>query len=289
MKNALILLAGGSGKRLGNKIPKQFIKFGNENLIEYFLSNLKPSIFDVIIIAIKSRDKVKYLKFLEKKFIKHNIIFVKSGKTRQISSFNALKFLKKENPNNVLIHDVARPLTSNLLIQKILNQLNKHTSCIPYTHSNDLIRSDKKINIKNKEILNIQTPQGFNYKKILKAHKLSKKIDEKDDSSLLKLIDENYKLIKGEVANIKITTRSDLEIFNRIRKRNYRSGIGYDIHRIDHSSKKKLILCGIIINHPPLIGHSDADVGLHAICDSILGSLSMKDIGFYYIVAINRV
>ena len=89
-------------------------------------------------------------------------------------------------------------------------------------------------------------------------------------------------MIKGEISNIKITTKDDLKNFDIFRKREFRSGIGYDIHQIDTSSKKKLTLCGVKINHPPLIGHSDADVGYHAICDSILGALSMKDIGFHF-------
>ena len=67
-----------------------------------------------------------------------------------------------------------------------------------------------------------------------------------------------------------------------VKIKNFKSGIGYDIHKLDLLSKKKLTLCGIKISHPPLIGHSDADVGYHAICDSILGSLSLKDIGYYF-------
>ena len=95
MKNALILLAGGVGKRIRAKDPKQFLKIGNTNLIEYFLSNLDSKIFDVIIIAIRSQDKKKYSKSIENKFNKHNIKFSTAGKTRQISSKNSLQFLKK--------------------------------------------------------------------------------------------------------------------------------------------------------------------------------------------------
>jgi len=99
------------------------------------------------------------------------------------------------------------------------------------------------------------------------------------------LIEENggkIKYIKGEVSNLKITTKDDIKFFNKIKIKEYRSGIGYDIHKIDFQSKKKLVLCGVRINHPPLIGHSDADVGFHAVCDSILGALSMKDIGHFF-------
>ena len=282
MKNALILLAGGVGKRLGTKDPKQFLKIGNTNLIEHFLSNLDNRIFDIVIIAIKNIDRKKYLKSIEKKFNNHNIKFVASGKTRQISSKNSLQFLKKYNPKNVLIHDSARPLANNLLIKRIIKGLSKSYSCIPFMSYNDLIKTKIKINLKNDEIMNIQTPQGFNFKKIYKAHKFSKNIEAKDDSSILEESGIKLKMIKGEITNIKITNKKDLKYFDKLRSREYRSGIGYDIHKIDFSSKKKLKLCGLKIDHPPLIGHSDADVGYHAICDSILGSLSLNDIGYYF-------
>ena len=282
MKNALILLAGGEGKRVGGKDPKQFLKIGNTNLIEYFLSNLDSKIFDIVIIAIKNKDKKRYFKSIENKFNKHNIKFATAGKTRQISSKNSLQFLKKYNPKNVLIHDSARPLVSNFLFKKIIKGLIKNPSCIPFVSYNDLIKTKIKINLKNNDVMNIQTPQGFNFQKIYKAHKFLKNIDAKDDSSIFEDKGIKLKMIKGEITNIKITKKEDLKYFNKLRIKEYRSGIGYDIHKIDFSSKKKLKLCGIKINHPPLIGHSDADVGFHAICDSILGSLSMRDIGYYF-------
>ena len=101
MKNALILLAGGTGKGLNSKIPKQFLKIGNSNIIEYFLSNLDPKIFDIIIIAIEDKYKKKYSNSFKLKFHKHNIKFSKSGKTRQISSKNSLMFLKKFNCSRI--------------------------------------------------------------------------------------------------------------------------------------------------------------------------------------------
>jgi len=282
MKNALILLAGGDGKRLGSNIPKQFLKIGSTNFIEYFLLNLDSKIFDIIIIAVKKKEKDKYLKFLKKKFPGHNLKFTNAGKTRQNSSKNALCYLKKYNPKNVLIHDSARPLITNLLIRKIIKNLEKYSSCIPYVYHNDLIKLKNNIKIKNNEIRNIQTPQGFHYKIIYQAHKINKYNDIKDDSSLLENRKTKIKMIKGEKTNIKITQKEDLIFFNRFRKKENRSGIGFDIHKIDFFSKKKLILCGLKINHPPLIGHSDADVCYHAICDSILGSLSMNDIGYFF-------
>ena len=93
MKNALVILAGGKGKRFGQKIPKQFLKIGNTNLLNYFISNLDLSNFDIINISI---DKKYQNTYLNHKVIsdKIKITYSKPGNTRQISSFNALKNLK---------------------------------------------------------------------------------------------------------------------------------------------------------------------------------------------------
>jgi 2-C-methyl-D-erythritol 4-phosphate cytidylyltransferase/2-C-methyl-D-erythritol 2,4-cyclodiphosphate synthase len=282
MKNALVLLAGGNGERLGNSVPKQFLRIGSSNLIEYFLKNLDKLLFDIIVITIQNKYRRIYNKSIKINFPYHNIKFCMAGETRQLSSFNSLVFLKKYNPQNVLIHDSARPLASNLLFKKIIKNLSKNNNCIPFIQHNDYIKSMKN-NINNsKEIYNIQTPQGFKFSEIHKAHKINKIINSKDDSFIIESQGVNLKYIKGEKTNLKITYKEDLKIFDKLKIKEYRCGIGYDIHQINFKSKKFLKLCGIKIPHPPLIGHSDADVGYHAICDSILGSLSMKDIGFYF-------
>ena len=282
MKNALILLAGGLGKRAGFKEPKQFLKIGNTNLLEYFLSNLDEKLFDIVIIAIMSKKISADVKLIQKKYKNLNIKFAKSGKTRQISVKNSLIKLNSYKPLNVLIHDSARPLASIELIKRIIKNLNKYSSSIPYVIYHDMKKLNNKTLLKKDKIINIQTPQGFKFQKIYNAHKYSKNINESDDSSLFEKNGYKLKMIEGEISNNKITTKKDIKFFNSYRDKEFRSGIGYDIHKIDYSSKKKLVLCGIKINHPPLIGHSDADVGLHAICDSILGALCMNDIGFHF-------
>ena len=284
MKNVLILLAGGHGKRFKSLIPKQFVNLGNYNLIEYFLSSLDPSIFNIVIISASNKNTVTYLNSLKNQFSQHKIIFALSGKTRQESSKNSLIKLAKYKPSNVLIHDAARPLASNKLIRKIVRSLQKNNTVIPYIKYNGLskIQYKSKKLINNNQIINIQTPQGFKYKTILKAHKNTNLINVKDDSILIEEQKLKLKYLKGENTNLKITFKEDIDFFNKVKKKEYKSGIGYDIHKINLSSKKKLRLCGVKIDHPPLIGHSDADVGYHAVCDSILGALSLKDIGYYF-------
>ena len=147
MKNALILLAGGTGKRLNSKIPKQFLNIGSSNIIEYFLYNLDPKIFDIIVIAIDEKYKKKYSNSLKSKFHNHNIKFSKSGKTRQISSKNSLLFLKKFNPKKVLIHDSARPLVTNKMIKKTLKFLDSNDAAIPFIESQDYMISKNNHNL----------------------------------------------------------------------------------------------------------------------------------------------
>ena len=277
-KNALVILAGGIGSRFDNAVPKQFVEINGENLIEFFLNRIDLKKFDIVLIVSKHSHS-KYIKNLQNLFPLVNLLFANAGKTRQISSINALKKLSIHKPENVLIHDAARPFCSNKLIKKILKKLDTKNSAIPF-----VLSSDKKINLENDEINEeikfIQTPQGFKYKQIYEAHKKTIFNNARDDSVLISK--KNINFIKGEKLNIKITYKNDLNFFNFFSRPIFKSGIGYDIHRLHPRIKTGLKLCGVKIKFNKLIGHSDADVGLHAVCDSIFGALSMKDIGYYF-------
>ena len=277
IENALVILAGGNGSRFGKKLPKQFTQINGENLIHFFLKRIDVNNFDRIVIVCK-KSYFKYLGKLENNFPSVKFIFTQAGKDRQSSSYNALKSIEIFNPNNVLIHDAARPFCSNNLIMKILKNLKKNSSAIPY-----IVNTDKKMILKkdfNKNIKLIQTPQGFKFQDIFEAHKKTLIKNARDDSSLI--TEKKINFVKGEKFNYKITYADDLNYFKLFLKPIFRSGIGYDIHQIDAKVKKGLKLCGVKINYNKLIGHSDADVGIHAICDSIFGALSMKDIGYYF-------
>ena len=280
MKNALVILAGGKGTRIGGSIPKQFRKFGQQNFIEYLLKNISINNFDIVVIASQKNYRKKYLKNLTNQDQISKIIFSSPGINRQESSFNSLRKLKVLNPKNVIIHDAARPLVSNKLIEKVLFTLKKNETVIPYVSY-----SDRQLNRNNElkeKIKNIQTPQGFKFKMIYSAHLKFKKKEFTDDASLIQQLGKKIKYIKGEKNNLKITYPEDIKFFKSFKKIFFRHGIGYDIHQFDFKSKKGLKLCGINIPYYKLIGHSDADVGMHAICDSIFGSLSMNDIGHYF-------
>ena len=137
MKNALVILAGGKGTRIGGSIPKQFRKFGQQNFIEYLLKNISINNFDIVVIASQKNYTKKYLKNLTNRDQITKIIFSLPGMNRQESSFNSLKKLKVFNPKNVIIHDAARPLVSNKLMDKILFTLKKNETAVPYVSYSD--------------------------------------------------------------------------------------------------------------------------------------------------------
>ncbi len=280
MKNALVILAGGKGRRFGQKYPKQFYKINDKTIIDIFLSKLVPELFYLIVISIDQ----KYHHIIKNSSaygtLKEKIVFSQPGHNRQKSSFNSLKKIKKYNIKNVLIHDAARPFSSNILIKKILKNLENNNNVIP-----KIQYQDRQLNIASKidtKVINIQTPQGFDYSLIYKAHQKLINKNFPDDASLIQELGHKIKYVKGEIKNIKITYFEDLIYFNLIKKTTMRSGIGYDIHSFDKSSKSGLKLCGVKLPFKKLLGHSDADVGIHAICDSIFGALSLRDIGYYF-------
>ena len=280
MKNALVILAGGKGTRIGGSIPKQFRKFGQQNFIEYLLNNISINNFDIVVIASQKKYREKFLNNLTNRDQISKIIFSSPGINRQKSSFNSLRKLKVHKPINVIIHDAARPLVSNKLMEKILFTLKKNETAVPYVSYND--RQLIKNNELKEKIKNIQTPQGFKFKMIYSAHLKFKNKEFTDDASLIQQLGKKIKYIKGEKVNLKITYPEDIKFFKSFKKIFFRHGIGYDIHQFNFKSKKGLKLCGINIPYYKLSGHSDADVGIHAICDSIFGSLSMNDIGHYF-------
>ncbi len=278
MKNALVILAGGKGKRFAQKTPKQFYNIGNTNIMDLLLSNIDSKLFDILVISIDKKYRNKYLN--HSIFQKNKILFSDPGMNRKKSSYNALIKLKKFKIKNVLIHDAARPFCSNNLIKRIINKLKKNNNVIPFVEYND--RQISKVNKKDIKVLNIQTPQGFHYNVILDAHRKLRNEIFSDDSGLLQKLNIKINFIKGEKTNLKITYPEDLKFIPLIKKTIFKSGIGYDIHQFDKKNKKGLKLCGVKIPFTKLKGHSDADVGLHAICDSIFGALSMRDIGYHF-------
>ena len=271
MNNYFIILASGQSKRFNSNKPKQFITYKNKALFEHSLDKaIRSNLFTKIILVVNDKKQIK------KKYSK-NVIIIKGGKERSDSSLITLKYIKKFNPTNVLIHDAARPNFTINLIKKLINSLKKHKASIPVISSKDSIKYKVKnqlFNLNRKNSYLSQTPQAFKFKDIYDLSIKQKNIIQ-DEATLF--IDNNLKInfIKGEALNNKITFKEDI-----INTKTY-FGIGFDIHRL--IKDKKLYLGGVKIPfHSGLKGHSDGDVILHSIIDSLLGAMRKKDIGTFF-------
>ena len=271
MNNYFIILASGQSKRFNSSKPKQFIKYKNKALFEHSLDKaLKSKLFKKIIIVTNDKKQIK------KKYSK-DVLIIKGGLERSDSSLIGLKFIKKYKPNNVLIHDAARPNFTIKLLKNLINSLKKNKASIPVISSKDSIKYKVKnqlFNLNRKNSYLTQTPQAFKFKDV---YDLSIKQKSKIQDEATLFIENNLKLnfIKGEILNNKITFKEDL-----ISPKTY-FGIGFDIHRL--VKNKKLYLGGIKIPyHSGLKGHSDGDVILHAIIDALLGAMRKKDIGTFF-------
>ena len=292
MKNdlVLILLAGGIGKRFSNKISKQMISFNDVTILEkniiFFKKHLKKISIQIV------TNKIDFLKVSELCKNYNLLSPVLGGNERHKSVYNGLLAITKINPKYVLIHDTCRPLISSEVIKKLITYSKQEIFCVaPILKISDSIRKISKNTIintitKNDKVL-VQTPQLSNYKILKNTIENSKKKFE-DETSLFLHNSMQVITIDGDPLTLKITYEKDLNLLEPHLTNNHNNlitkiGNGFDIHRFDKSNNLKknfILLGGIKIKaSQPLIGHSDADVLLHAITDSILGVINKGDIG----------
>ena len=274
----LILLAAGESKRLKSSIPKPYITVNNKKLLEHALNSFQDFRAIKKTVIVYNKKHKKHLNKLNPK----NTLKIAGGKTRQESTFKALKKIKKMNCKKVLIHDAARPFPSKKIINEIIKKLRTNHAVVPIIKVNDATkRVEKKIifkNIKRNSLRFSQTPQGFTFKKIYEKHKKNINTSVDDDSALFTDDGEKVISINGSKTNLKITDKEDLNIFKSLIKGKSYSGIGFDVHRLVKG--RKLYLGGIKIPFVlGLKGHSDGDSVLHALIDSLLGACRLGDIG----------
>jgi 2-C-methyl-D-erythritol 4-phosphate cytidylyltransferase / 2-C-methyl-D-erythritol 2,4-cyclodiphosphate synthase len=272
-----ILLAGGKSTRFGKNVNKTTIKFRDKPLIVNIIDKLMLIGLTNITVVHNKTNKVHFKKYAQK------CKLIEGGVTRSLSVKNAIK---NSNSKFTIVHDVARPLINENTILEIIKNLKIGYSCvIPYSDATDTVLLNNK-NIDRKKVKLIKTPQGFVTKTLKELHSKNKDTNITDDSELIRKSNKKYKIkyIKEKNENFKLTVKEDSIKLKYLEFKNIKFGIGYDIHRLEkQKSLCKIKLGGVEIQSLyKIISHSDGDVILHSITDSILGALSKRDIGVYF-------
>lgn len=283
MNISALIVAAGSSQRMGT--DKMLLPLLGKSVILHTIEKfaLCDEIDEIIVVA--SKNNINIIKEETASFTDKKLTVTQGGETRGESVLNGLKIAKGKY---VLIHDGARPLVSKKIIKNVIDGVLEFGAAAPGCTPKDTVKkvSDAFIceTLPRNELVNIQTPQGFVKEEIEKAYGLYG-FNETDDCALIEKTGKHVKVVEGSYENIKITTPSDIliaeGILNKERSALMRIGTGFDTHRLEEG--RKLIIGGEDIPFEKgLLGHSDADVLIHAIIDSLLGAAALGDIGAHF-------
>lgn len=310
-----IVVAAGRGERMGAGVSKGFLELGGMPILERTLIACHDcDLIDGVVLVLGARDHVHWrdLAFGRLRSIQDArpldkvIEVVTGGEQRQDSVFKGLEFLStRAGPGDlVVIHDGARPLVTPGLLAGAIEGARQHdavTVGVPVTDTHKLVGADGQVEstVDRGRLWSVQTPQVFSFELIWEAHRRAagEGFRGTDDASLIEWFGFPVHMIPGIQENIKVTTPIDLVVAESIlaargegpaggaraggARPSLSVGIGYDVHRTDPG--RRLVLGGVEIPEGPgLVGHSDADVLLHAIMDALLGAAGLGDLGTHF-------
>ncbi|MDP9097328.1 MAG: bifunctional 2-C-methyl-D-erythritol 4-phosphate cytidylyltransferase/2-C-methyl-D-erythritol 2,4-cyclodiphosphate synthase [Pseudomonadota bacterium] len=281
MRIAAILVAAGSGQRFGADRPKQFIECAGKPVVRWAAERLAPHVTLLQPVG----DRAALTAALTG--IEH-LPAVDGGATRQDSVRAGLDALAPFAPDFVLIHDAARPYLPEATIPALLAALADCDGAIPTVPVADTLKreADGRVasTVARDGLHRAQTPQAFRFTTILALHRdHAGQQGATDDAAMFERAGLDVAMVRGHEDNIKLTYQEDAVRMARILAPTLepRTGTGFDVHVLE--TGRKLILCGVEVPHEKgLAGHSDADVGIHALCDAIYGALAEGDIGRHF-------
>ena len=295
MKTVAIIPAGGAGTRLGGDIAKQYLLLNSLPVLVYALSVFQASdiVSDIILVLPQNDLETMGRRIIAKYGLTKITAVVGGGAQRQDSVGNGLRAIV--GPCDiVIVHDGVRPfVTCEMITRAVEAAIDCGAASIGVpakdtikeTNDDDMVAAT----LPRRNLWQTQTPQAFQYDLICRAYEAAGKDHYygTDDASLVERIGVKVRMIAGSYENIKITTPEDLGMAEALIKEKmkeqirYRSGLGYDSHRLVPG--RKLILGGVEIPFDRgLQGHSDADALLHAVCDALLGAAGCGDIGRHF-------
>ncbi len=291
---AALIVAAGSGKRARHgAAPKQYALLAGTPMLVHavrpFLANSRTGIVQVVIAA---EDEPQYRTAIAP--LDDGLSPpITGGETRQASVLRGLEALEARSPRAVLIHDAARPFVTSDVIDRVIDALEHHPGAIAADPLSDTLKregADGRVaaTIDRAGLWRAQTPQGFDYRTIFAAHRRAAEAGLAhftDDAAIAEWAGIEVAMVPGSPRNMKITTVEDIALADRLlapsAAMETRTGNGFDVHRFgpgDH-----VWLCGVRVPHDHgLLGHSDADVALHALTDALLGAIGDGDIGEHF-------
>ncbi|MFU1476968.1 bifunctional 2-C-methyl-D-erythritol 4-phosphate cytidylyltransferase/2-C-methyl-D-erythritol 2,4-cyclodiphosphate synthase [Roseovarius sp. C7] len=285
---AALIVAAGRGSRAGTPLPKQWQPLGAARVADVTLARFAnhPSIGPICMVL--------HPDDIDRAPAHPGLILAEGGATRAASVQNGLAALAAQAPDLVLIHDVARPCVSLAVIDGVIAALDHGPAAAPALAVTDALWRGSDARVTGTEdrsgLFRAQTPQGFHFAAIRDAHAMAQTdaeaqgpTDAADDVAIARAAGLDVVITQGDEANIKITWPEDFLRAERIlgTEMKIRLGNGYDVHRFGPGDA--VVLCGVTLPHDRgLQGHSDADVGMHALTDAIYGALAEGDIGRHF-------
>ncbi len=292
-KTIAIIVAAGRGSRAGPGGPKQYRPLAGRAVIAHTVDAfLSHDSVDAVRVIIHRDDGAEYDAAIGDLRANDKLLPpVHGGKERQDSVRLGLESIVEEEPSRVLIHDAARPFIDADTISRVIDALDKNDGAIAALPVHDTIkRADDAgaiaATVPRDALWRAQTPQGFRFEKILGAHRAAAGNTLTDDAAVAEADGLTVALVPGSPDNMKITQADDFGMAETLlaRKANdmeFRSGQGFDVHAFEDGDA--VVICGVDIPHDKkLKGHSDADVGMHALTDALFGAVGEGDIGDHF-------
>jgi 2-C-methyl-D-erythritol 4-phosphate cytidylyltransferase/2-C-methyl-D-erythritol 2,4-cyclodiphosphate synthase len=284
MHLAAILVAAGTGSRFGTETPKQFLTLLGQPVIRHAARALIAAGAEIQPVG-EAASIDAALEGLP------HLPTVPGGATRQDSVRAGLLALRAHAPDVVLVHDAARPVIPPGTVPALLAALLQHPGAIPAAPVADTLKRAKDgvilETVPREGLFRAQTPQAFRFESLFAAHHAGV-TGATDDASLLEVLGQTVAIVPGSERNIKLTYRDDLNRLEAAMSNDGAAlallphvGTGFDVHVL--ADNRPMVLCGVSVPHDKgLAGHSDADVGIHALCDAIYGALAEGDIGRHF-------
>jgi 2-C-methyl-D-erythritol 4-phosphate cytidylyltransferase / 2-C-methyl-D-erythritol 2,4-cyclodiphosphate synthase len=284
MRISALLMAAGRGARFGAELPKQYLPLLGRPVLRHAADALlRDGLVDRILPVCAAGEEVRVAAVLDGL---PALPPVAGGETRQASVRAGLEALAGSPPDAVLVHDAARPVVPPGTVARLIAALETAPGAIPAQRVTDTLKRGEAGRILGTQpregLFRAQTPQAFRFPVLLAAHRAAVG-EATDDAQLLEAAGQAVALVEGSESNVKITFPDDLGRVAASLSAGLlpRIGTGFDVHRI--APGRPMVLCGVRIPCPfGLEGHSDADVGIHALCDAIYGALAEGDIGRHF-------